>query len=86
MQYLLTKKEYGKLVAAAEKKRPKADERLIQDLCTAVAENKPVTVSWFFDGEPHPWGCILTKGGLTGYCDECPVRDVCPYPSKRWSK
>lgn len=64
----------------------KAAKKIIQDLCSQVADNLPVVVPW--DGglnEKLPWGCILTKEG-DGVCDGCPVQDVCPHPHKSWSK
>lgn len=85
MQYLLSEQEYLELKNSAAKERASA-EKIIQDLCSQVADNLPVVVPW--DGglnEKLPWGCILTKEG-DGVCDGCPVQDVCPHPHKSWSK
>lgn len=81
MQYLLTEEELNAL-----HHRKAADDKqtidLIQDLCTKVADHMPVVV---LPGSPsQPWGCIITQ--KRGLCDECPVKEFCPHPYKRWSK
>ncbi len=41
------------------------------------------------DEGPAPWGCILEEHGTPGYgiyCDDCPVREICPHDKKRYSK
>ena len=87
MQILLTMAEYddlrGQSVARA---RDGADK--LQRVCTLAAEHVPcVTVSWGpWKEPPQPWGCILTPGSKTEYCDECPVRNECPSTEKQWSK
>lgn len=85
MQYILTEGEYAELCGRADHERAALQETLL-DLCTKVANYMPIDFGW---GEPgrRPWGCIRTAGNKYGvYCDECPVRDVCPNPDKRWSK
>ena len=67
----------------AEKQQLK---NVMQDLCTKVAEHMPVTVSWRPNDAPAPWGCILSSPSRMEYCDQCPVKDVCPNDCKEWSK
>lgn len=28
----------------------------------------------------------LYRPSHSGYCDDCPVRDICPFDRKQWSK
>lgn len=83
MQFLLTAEEYDKLVND-NVQREHEREKVIQKLCTEVANHKPIKWGWGRPDEPRPWGCIHTKKG-EWYCDSCPVQDVCPSP-KEWSK
>jgi len=87
MKYLLNEEEYTELINRG-KAIKKERKDLIQDLCTQVCNLKPVTPRWKKDDkdyEPEPWGCILNEVS-NGYCDCCPVQDVCPYEHKEWSK
>lgn len=86
MQYVLTQEEFDALKAESANKA-KALEATLQDLCTKVADHMPI-VTWKADGKPTPWGCILSEIGerYCGYCDDCPVKDVCPLEYKRWSQ
>ena len=54
-------------------------ERNIWVICNAM----PVKVSWC--DQIEPWGCILTSED-EHYCDECPVRRICPHPWKKYSQ
>lgn len=83
MRYLLDQDEYEALVKLGERRRDALQDTL-QDLCTKVADHMPVKLSWS-DKPPRPWGCILSGNG-NSYCDECPVREVCPHPHKEYSK
>ena len=85
MQYLLTKEEYDQLVARGIQKT-QADIKILQDLCSKVADYMPTQKSWDWkEGYPlEPYKCILTSNNE--YCDRCPVQDVCPYQSKQWSQ
>ena len=85
MNYLLTQQEYDGLTKAVERAAKLPDAEQLQILCTKIATEMPVTVSWMRDQPPQPWGCILTKGD-TEYCDECPVKKICQNPFKDWSK
>ena len=79
MQYLLTETEYREI------KDHMNYEKIIQKLCVQVAENKPVL---FWSNEiAEIWGChIHGVDNNYGYCDKCPVQDVCPEKRKKWSK
>jgi len=80
MMYILTQEEFDSL---QEKKRKITEDaqKVLQELCTRVADNEILTESWM---KGQPWGCYLTKADW--YCDQCPVQDVCPYEWKEWSK
>ena len=85
MQYLLTQTEYDSLLAGNEQRLKLADKKL-QTLCTKIADEMPV--KWEgWQGKPiiEPWGCILTKGH-EWYCDNCPVREICPNQHKTYSQ
>lgn len=92
MQYLLTSNEYHELKDLGDKELA-AIKATLQDLCTKVADHMPVKWGWGppygEDGKsldvPKPWGCILSTD-REWYCDKCPVRQVCPYERKNWSK
>jgi hypothetical protein len=81
MKYLLTQEEYD---ALQEKKRKITEDaqKILQDLCTRVANSEPVKEGWYAG---KPWGCILTTEE-EWYCDDCPVQKVCPKERKRYSK
>lgn len=85
MQYLLTESEHQALIDAGD--RAKAEiKKTLQELCTLVADHMPVKPDWNND-PPTPVGCVLTEGrNHAGYCDDCPVKDVCPRDWKRWSQ
>lgn len=87
MQYILTEEEYNSLQSAANSVAA-ARVKLTQEFCTLVADTMPV--KFWGNREPEVWGCILTvrerTGGHDWYCDECPAKKFCPYPSKSWSK
>lgn len=90
MQYILSEQEYIQLKSEPDVVRHKSGV-IIQQLCTQVANHMPVPRPWAGkDAEPKPWGCILTPKELTrsnpGYCDDCPVTEICPHGAKRWSK
>lgn len=82
MKYILSQEEYDELVNQAAN-REKELQSTLQALCTRVANSEPVKEGWY---EGKIWGCILTKTNDFGYCDRCPVQDVCPYEWKAWSK
>lgn len=83
MRYLLTEREYQTL---RKKANEHVDQDKLQKLCTLAAEHIPVQVDWRLDGEPSPWGCILSEEHDPWHCDECPCIEVCPYEHKSWSK
>jgi len=91
MQYLLTQKEYDKILEQASFKEG-VNKKVIQKLCTEVANHKPVYKD--YEGKIVPWGCVLNEPAdpINGkvycieYCDECPVQEVCPNEYKHWSK
>jgi len=90
MQYILTNDEYTSLRDAPDIARYEQEEK-IQTLCTMVANHMPVPRPWAGENaEPQPWGCILTPSTLNrsnpGYCDDCPVKNMCPKKGKLWSK
>jgi len=80
MMYILTQEEYD----ALQVKKQEADSeatKILQDLCTRVADNEILESGW---RKGSAWGCILTRSDW--YCDDCPVRKVCPKKFKRISK
>jgi hypothetical protein len=81
MMYILTQEEFD---ALQEKNRKITEEaqKVLQDLCTRVANSEPVKKGWYAG---KPWGCILSTDD-EWYCDDCPVRKVCPHRYKRLSK
>ena len=86
MQYILSQEEYNNLTnyKSALEQKNRAE---LQALCTKIAQNMPVTTVDFWgkeSTEKHTWGCVLTRE--TDYCDECPVKGICPHPYKEWSK
>jgi hypothetical protein len=83
MQYILTEQEYTAL-KTRQAHEIKLSRDKLQALCTKIAETMPVEVSWR-RGEPEPWGCVLDSIH-GGYCDECPVQEICPYEDKEWSQ
>lgn len=86
MQYLLSAEEYSALKAGAQVERDalKAD---LQKLCTLVACHMPIQRDWESRDRPErPWGCILVKAQHPGYCDKCPVQDLCPHVLKEFSR
>lgn len=83
MQYILSEEEYNELKHKATENINKA-VKWNQELCTKIADEMPVI--WGWGGNDYkPWGCILSQSSK-GYCDECPVQDVCPNERKEWSK
>ena len=84
MKYLLTQKELDDLHRKATELdgKTKAD---LQAVCTLAANHVPVSLPWKGPEERGIWGCILTTE-TEHYCDECPVRNACPYPNKEWSQ
>lgn len=84
MQYVLTQEEYDALRAKQALDLGMKKDQL-QKLCTRIADDMPVSVKWIDNGNPHPWGCILTTK-YEHYCDDCPVQEICPNEDKEWSK
>ena len=80
MMYILTQEEFD---ALQEKNRKITEDaqKVLQELCTRVADSEILTSGW---KKGQPWGCILTHSDW--YCDDCPVRKVCPKKYKRISK
>jgi hypothetical protein len=86
MQFILTREEYAALLKKQEISLGLQKDKL-QALCTKIADTMPVKVRWR-KGPDQPWGCIITekKKGHGHYCDECPVRDICPKEYKEYSQ
>ncbi len=82
MQYILTEDEYKTLKGAVTAEKNKL-QRTLQSLCTEVANHKPI--KFWSNRDAIPWGCILDNDD-DWMCDECPVRKLCPYEFKQWSK
>jgi len=82
MQYILSQEEMDanrqKLSDMSRLPSPKK----LQEFCTMVANTLPVKGGWYAG---KVWQCILTVK-QEWYCDDCPARDICPHPSKHWSK
>lgn len=86
MQYLLSEEEYRALTTAQHKEKLEKTEKL-QAICTLAAMHIPVSREWATDKTPAPWGCILgPRQQSPGYCDDCPVSEICPYQGKEWSQ
>lgn len=86
MQYLLSEEEYLSLKNAEAKAKEKVKNDL-QTLCTMVCDNTPITRYWEDPKEEkRPWRCILSTNHRGHYCDECPVKKLCPCEHKEWSK
>lgn len=83
MQYILSEEEYNELLRRATARKIELDKKY-QNLCTKIADELPIDAGWR-SVEPAPWGCILTKK-REWYCDRCPVKEICPYPNKHYSK
>lgn len=83
MQYILTEKEYSELRLKKVYDIGLSKDKL-QTLCTKIANEMPI--KFWGNKEAEIWGCILSDGGGPGYCDECPVQDICPETNKGWSK
>ena len=86
MMYVLTHEELKALQAKGDRE-PRLGREEFQKLCTLIADTMPVVRSWSGgqSDAPIPWGCILSVRS-SWCCDQCPVRDICEYPGKRWSK
>lgn len=86
MQYILSQEEYDNLLNKG-KDREQQNIDVLQELCTMVADHMPIKNSWMDEDDPmEPWRCILTVEDWEHYCDECPVRKLCPYKYKNYSK
>jgi len=99
MMYILTQEEFNALTAKKDSVKLENTKKL-QQLCTKIANEMPISRSWNPKDEPKPWGCILNvksgrhmkesyepkEGRNPGYCDECPVETICPYPYKEHSQ
>lgn len=91
MQYILTQEEYDKL-RSTQKRAIDMDTKKLQALCTKIANEMPVTRTWN-KADHSPWGCIIHEDDADpehfdnfGYCDQCPVQEICPYKFKEYSK
>lgn len=88
MQYILTQAEYDDL-RRAQGVLDTAKKAALQKLCTDAANWIPVPRPWAHgDKTPAPWGCILDESSQnhSGYCDDCPARNICPHDDKEWSQ
>ena len=86
MQYILSEAEYQEL-KRDQATRLRVKQEKLQSICTLAAQHIPVAHDWSHDKTPRPWGCILGPDEQNpGYCDDCPVSDLCPHPGKEWSK
>ena len=88
MEYLLSEKEYYELTTAP-KAVAAAYEKIVNELCTIVADSMPLPDNWINsdleEGEaPAPWNCVHSMQ-QEWYCDDYPVQEHCTQ-SKHWSK
>ena len=86
MQYILSEEELNKLNNQIDNAKSE-NTMLIQALCIKVCNHMPI--KFWGNKKAKVWGCIITatdEHPTPGFCDECPVQDVCPYPNKKWSK
>lgn len=84
MQYILSEDEYREL-KREQAASLRANQQKLQAICTLAAQHIPVARDWSHDKTPKPWGCILAPSS-PGYCDDCPVSEICPNTDKEWSK
>ncbi|QAX97769.1 hypothetical protein ASswx1_124 [Aeromonas phage Asswx_1] len=100
MQYILTEEEYKEL-KAVQKRNVMDNKKQLQQLCTKIANTMPIFY-WGKEEadiwgcihneeiDPDEWEDVTIPGKevmhTSGYCDECPVQDICPTEYKRWSK
>ncbi|QMV28968.1 hypothetical protein AP1_0261 [Aeromonas phage AP1] len=100
MQYILTEEEYKEL-KAVKKRNVMENKKKLQQLCTKIANTMPIFY-WGKEEadiwgcihneeiDPDEWEDVTVPGKevmhTSGYCDECPVQDICPTEYKRWSK
>lgn len=84
MQYILTEEEYN-LLLERKNNYIKMQNSSLQELCTKIANEMPIDYGWPGKKEIKPWSCILTEPD-EWYCDQCPVKKICPNPHKEWSK
>ena len=82
MQYLLSEEEWKDIQEKLSIIRKLPDKKLLQKVCTEVSNNMLVQKGWY---KGKAWGCILTVKE-EWYCDDCPVKDICPHEYKEWSK
>lgn len=78
MQYILSEDEYQEFKNKSS--LIKLNESELQELCTKIAQNMPVESFLGYKA----WGCVIAKD--IDYCDYCPVKKICPYKRKRFSK
>lgn len=84
MQYILSESEMTDYREALKRLRKLPTEEELQALCTTLAMKAPAYRPW----NPRitaPWGCKLIEGSIP-YCDNCPVKTICPHENKRYSK
>lgn len=90
MQYILTQAEFDKL-RAEQKMAAYCSSVERQTLCTLAANHIPANRDWAPDNKT-PWGCILNRRDdpsvpiNPSYCDCCPVKVLCMYEHKEFSK
>ena len=90
MQYILTQEEYKAL------QNKDADVQLdlkneIADLCQEVASLRHVSNNFNGVKTNTPYGCIRNvhlsnEWPRAWYCDDCPVRTICTFTGKEYSK
>lgn len=83
MQYLLSEEEYRQFHEAHERQVAELNKKLLK-VCQQVADHKPIKWGWGVPDDPKPWSCIHSQKDW--YCDQCPVKDVCPEGRKKWSQ
>ncbi len=86
MHYLLNEEEFRELTEMKELLKTLPSTAELQRVCTKVASTLPIKIAWGREkGQMAPWGCILLPDSIP-YCDDCPVKTICPHPHKNWSK
>lgn len=88
MQYILTQQEFDDL-KATQALDLRLKKEALQELCTKIADTMPINRDWCHKEPASPWRCIITvskEGKNHWYCDDCPVREICPKDYKSWSK
>lgn len=85
MQYILDEVEMEEIRELRAKMQKLPSIINLQKMCTKIANEWAVWRGWEGKSDPTPWGCVITYDE-GWYCDNCPVRSICPKEYKPLSK